>query len=853
MKQIRLFVIAMLAGLVFVSLTPQHIASAQDGWIYTVDFTTTDGDWVESVEGSATYSSGSGWGNPTDSVVAIMFEINSTVTHVEFDISGPMTGNIAQAFIHPSGSIFSGGALYYTEHDTSTHFEWSGAGQAVTSLGLYIQSTSPSGGNPSGIFITGASVEGLGSTNPFTGEPGEGTAKFKPVSQPDIFFIDNDNRRVTANKQNPNVHSIAAGTIYSITHMTLLGSSWNVSVRPYGSTGEGDLYTYNNLQSINGAVGDTIVAGCVLGLAVTSNAGGSYPVGKLTMSLPDDIAEAWPEYPDSPNNLPCDVASQQTQNCIDLNPNFANNAESWNFEGHVETNPQGVTLFSGGAIYQDVTLDDAEAYTVTIYATTTLGTTSANIDVAFGEATASLHLSVPGPMQWVKLESQALSPGAADHAPDTYRLRIQNTPPPGHLATPVMVKFVCIGTDAVPFAPGDCYFADPNLKTDEWDHDEGVTYFEPGGLEQAGTYVVPADDAIWRGVEISAFVNADTTFKLYTWTRPGAGAPLLGPYGKWHAYIRDSTTLELIQEIGYWEIGPIFATKVFRSFTLSEGENIDGELVIENVSADITSPGWDLKIEHVCLSVVGDVWPGYNNTDTDALLACVSPTQPGGIDDITTETLLAWVVAWLEYGWAYLGYILKCIIAKWLEGIWGYIQTVISGIGLFGVWLGRVLAELGIWAADGARFYSNNFLASLIPIANLVIAWLFGLPFIISIIDAVGLAAMWLQALFDIIVGTFNLFGLIVELIGALLNLIVVAWDAFVAAATGTSSVTFPFPDCNNSASFLYDMCLILDITNFVFSEVPMLAVLVTSAALSMGWSSIRKVIGTVKENMANA
>jgi hypothetical protein len=205
---------------------------------------------------------------------------------------------------------------------------------------------------------------------------------------------------------------------------------------------------------------------------------------------------------------------------------------------------------------------------------------------------------------------------------------------------------------------------------------------------------------------------------------------------------------------------------------------------------------------------------------------------------------------WLQFGWCYLGYILKCIIVGIINQIWGGVLSIISGVGLFGIWLGRVIGVVAAWLADGARFSFNNLIASLIPIANAILAWLFAQPFFIDILDGVSLALIWFEAIIQIIIGIFGLFGLAIQFIGALLNLVIVAFTGIVDGLQSTSTITFPFPDCTNPASQFYDACLPIDVTNFVFGEIPALAVLINAAALAIAWKTMRKSWRKAKESL---
>jgi hypothetical protein len=661
---------------------------------------------------------------------------------------------------------------------------------------------------------------------------------YKPVSQPDQFLTLDYIHLVT--QPNANVHAVNSGRIVASVNN---GGTWAVQIAPLFVTDTANYIAYSHLQSVNGSVGDMVQAGCVLGLAAAGfDSGELAGKGLAVFNAPSPMQTEWPGYDDSPNNTPCDASKYQTQNCLNINPGFADLAKSWNSDGHVEMSQTGPTLYSGADIYQDVPLDDAEAYIVTVFATTALTATNADLRVTFGGASSVLSLNVPVANARVELATQALPTGAADYAPDKYRLKITNVPRQSHLATPVQLIFVCIGTTAPVKAPGACYFQDPDFNTDDWVKGEGVTYTSPiNGSGFSGKYTIPAESDISHNVHFSAFSDHDTKFILLTKT---GNALITSPSGRWHAFIRDSVTLDTIQEIGTWDPWPIIATPHALPFTLTAGTAIDGDLVIQNISDEVDSPGWDMNVYSLCLSVDGGVWPSYDNSDSDSLFQdadCTVCAQPAPITTISTDGLLSWVVSWLQFGWCYLGYVLRCLLLQRINELWEGFTSWLAGFALFGVWLGLVASALAAWLQDGLRFAFNNLMASLIPIANQVIGWLFSQPFFLTVLDAAAIAWMWIQALYAIVIGVFNLLALSLQLIGGLLHLIVVAWNATLAAISGTSSITFPFPDCNNPSSSFYDACLILDTMNFMFSEVFMLAVMIDALAFIVAWKTMKK------------
>jgi hypothetical protein len=697
------------------------------------------------------------------------------------------------------------------------------------------------------VYLDDVDVDYVDSGTPFDHTPFTGSAAgidlFKPISGYDLVHI-SDSHSVIETRPNANVHAVTDGQITLINANG--GGNYSVRVQPAWSLpGDVNAHLYFNLQNVNGKVGDQISAGCVLGITARSTSSSNADGGQLAFTAPEPVQSDWPDYDDAPENSPCDAARYKTESCIDINPNFADEAKGWNMVGPVGVVGGAVEMPAGTSIYQDVTLDPEATYLVSLSVAVMGSAQPTDIDVGFGDAQPLLHVNPTQPGVYVDLQTQTLSPGVANFVPNLYRLKITNP----HLSAPfitptIRIKFACIGTSAPVKAPGSCYFEDPDLRNDEWTKGDGVTYTPSNGSAlSSGEYTIPADSEIYRNVKFSAFSGHDTSFRLLTKTNNGGTLRLVGPYGRWHAFIRDHDTLDTVQDIGTWDTLPGFVTIRVVPFTVTSGTNINADLVIQNTSSAIESPGWDLNIYEACLQVEGGVWPGYSSADTGSLVPenCTLCAKPAMIADISVEQLLSWVISWLDYGWCFLGYIIRCELMKWLNDTWDFLKTVFAVFGLFGVWLGMVVSALAVWAADGARFLFNNLLAGLVPVLNSLIAWLLAQPFIQGAFDMGSLALIFLFQLVDIVIGIFNLFGLAIQLIGAFFTLIGTVWSAFLEGINATPTAVFLFPDCTNPATLFYDGCLVFDVSNFLFAHLPMLGILINVLVFSIGWLIVRK------------
>lgn len=712
---------------------------------------------------------------------------------------------------------------------------------------LYVYTTDCLCGAPGVLNTISISIDA--ETDPFEGG-GVLEGPFKPVSGFDLVDLLAENS-IAITRPNANIHAITGGQIVYVNKNAL--DRWSVGVLPEGSTDVADAITYSNLQNLNGELWDMVTAGCVLGMAAqTFNQEQDPASGELQLTAPEEILEDWPDYPDSPTDEPCDAAKFMTENCLNLNPNFALGADNWHQTFGVTWEAGAVVLAPGAAIYQDIPALDIETpYYLTLYASAPHVPAPTVLDVSIGGTDITLTIPSSANDQYAKVVSPAITLIEPDFDPELFRLAIQYPQSPANVTMPpIKIRFACLATTEATTAPGDCYFDDPDLTADNWTGTGATEYRSPASLSgTSGAYVIPAGEEIYRDVSISAFVDADTEFRLLTKTK--AQSLVLG--GRWHAWIRDPDTEDVIAEIGEWDILPVIVTVRVESFTLTEGTSAIGELVIKNVSDEISEdPGWTQEIYKACLQVEGGIWPGYDNADTGVIIPvdCELCFPPGDVGELSVESLLGWVVQWLGFGWCYLGYILKCLIYGLVNSVWQTILNFMAGFALFGKWVGMVVTAVAFWARDGFRFGFNGMIASLIPIANQVLSWLLNMPLVQTALDTLAIAGIWIGGLFALINNVISLILLGLQFIGALLNLIGVAWSAFLAALSAAPSTDFPFPDCTDSGSPLYHACIPLDVTNFLVTRIPTLLLLINVAVFSVFWRQLRKIIRAVREDI---
>jgi hypothetical protein len=880
MKKQFLFLALMLVSL-FVS--EPYVALAQTTWTVTFDFRFNNGGFSTAPADTpfGVWIGGQGWKTETKPVVGhdcdltriyaeLDFDHSTTITDAEMTYStydGGDSGGAKSVYVSKSISDFRlVGDFDFASGDNQTISEH-GLTYTADKLWLFSAIDHDACAIPGAYAIINKLVISGTGDAPLDSPPASGP--YKPVSGPDVYLNDASatDHAIINTRQNANAHIVTNSTIIAVYQV---GGAWGVAVQPDYSSSVTDAMIYAPLQGVNGSVGDIVAAGCVIGqIGDGVNPSAGPPIGQLTFTAAPDVVANWQTYDDSPIDTPCDASKYLTENCLNINPNFADDAKNWNVNGNASYHDSTFWLAPNSNIYQDVVLDPETPYYITIYASLQdiLDTRSADFVAALGDTQATMHVGLQSTGQFVQIKSQALSLGSPSFSGNNYTFTIHGLVSHGAGLSPnLLIRFACVSTGDVATTPSGCYWADPRLTTDLWTHDESVTYNPPLVLVRPnGEYEIPNASEITYPVDISSFSGSDTGFKLSMAVVPKAftGAPLLPPYGRVHAYIRDPDTSDVLVDIGTEDLSLAdISLRTTLPFTLTTGQHIVGDLVIANESGDISSDsGWTLVISAPCMTVDGGVWPGYTNTDTNGNLLgqdCTAVNPPQNPETVTVTdyaTLAAWFgvmfrwsTGWLSYGLALIHYVLFCIIVGIINNIWGAVLGVMAGLGLFGKWIGLVVTALATWGRDGARFLFNNLVASLIPLFNLLITWLLSLPFIQGLIDTAGLAAFWLDALFQIVLGVFNLFLLAIQFLAALLNLIGVAWAAFLSGMTATPISIFPFPNCSDSGSALYDACLPLDVVNFIAIQLPVLIALIDAAAFAVFWRQGRKVIKATRE-----
>ena len=507
--------------------------------------------------------------------------------------------------------------------------------------------------------------------------------------------------------------------------------------------------------------------------------------------------------------------------CINVNPDLDNNGEGWltrfNTAGSFnQTDTSIMSIPGAGQIYQTGLVADTDlTYFITVAVALRPPATDGEIKVLFGGVETVLPIHTVG-SEYVTLETLGITPEF--DGPTEFRLTNSN------LANPtIRVTFACIGTDDPLLPPPRCYFDDPDFRFDSFETDGGATH--EAGLSLLGQYSIPAGGSIRSPVSLQAFTDADTDFTL----KINAAAP--DGLSDLTASIIDSGDDSELVAIGNYPFSSFFFTAGTAGFTLDAEAIVEGDLFIENTGDET------ILIGSLCLSSDAGVWPGYENPDyvNRDLLAqdCTECTFPASLVD---------VVAWLNWIGCVLRYLIACLLYGLVNDIWNTIQAIGSGLGLLGRWMALAITTVAEWLWIASGRLLATLLASAIPVINAIMAWFLSLPFVQDVLDAATIAGLWINGVIAFIVGVINLFVSAVRFVGVMITLVGTAWTSFISGLSAASEITVPVPDCNNSSSTFYDACLLLDVINFLASEVVAIYVLFGAVAVSILWAAGRQI-----------
>ena len=582
---------------------------------------------------------------------------------------------------------------------------------------------------------------------------------------------------------------------------------------------------YSKLSATFAEIGDEIDGGCVLGYVSQAGPEAQVDTGQFAYQHNPNLGD-WHDYTESLSTIPC---GQEEANCINANPEMNTDEPGWltrfNSGGSYNQGDDSLrSLVGAGMLYQpDIVADFEATYFVTVVVALQPPATDGEIRVWFAGTETRLPIHTVGP-EFVTITTLGFSTGFA--GPSEFRIYNANSNSPT-----VRITFACLHLGDAIIAPPRCYFEDNGLSDDSFETEGGATH--GAGLVGTGQYTIPVGGVIRSPVNLAAFVDADTDFTLFI---QGSGS---GGAGELTASIVDPDTDDELAAIGEYTYLPLVPTNPSNTFTVDASDTLDGDLYIENTGSQT------VIVESVCLTSNAGVWPGYDNSD-----AANHDLLPTNCEECAIPESLVDVVAWLNWLGCILRYLIFCLLYTLVNNIWATASAILSGVGLFGLWLGRAISLIATWALGAGGRLLATLLSSLIPIVNAVLAWLFAQPFFRTFLDAISIVGLWIAAVWsyiglmlDFIVTVFN-YGV------AILSIIANTYSAFYTALNSPASYHI-IPDCSDTGAPLYHLCLVFDILIFFFEQVPMALVFMGLLAVLIMLAQFGRVldlIGTIAD-----
>lgn len=599
------------------------------------------------------------------------------------------------------------------------------------------------------------------------------------------------------------------------------------------------------------AAGDTVAAGCVLGVTLPFKYSDATP-GELTHETPNGWAMAqarnagdvWYDIKSSltetPNGAACTAVNS---NCkLVYNAGFANQAEGWilaeDKNGHRPSmDYRGGIIPAGYVRSRDISLDGATQYTIELRYHVTAWPYY-GFSVQLGASTA---LSVfqdgatDGSIVW-KSTPATYTAGANG----LYQL-VLSAGNDGVSDPRVAVDFACIyeSTGTNPPAPaGGCLLLDPELDktldTSPWDGSS-----DPPAFGAAGLMIIPDGGWIKQSLTLHPKSGGSQGYKLWIeWRRQGA------PQTDHHV------SLDWEYDTASGTFGPSTAQNWQTdtdTFTIAADTTAD--LTITASGSHTTEAA---QINRICVTTGdGSLPPGYDPPGPGGDIACrICTYNPVG--DLATDfsDYVSWLGCRLTQLW-------DCQLKIVLYGILQAITDVLTLLAFILIWLAAVIQGAIGWA-NGNLLVSTRWVGgqlqnlgiifqnSLTNLRSFSLTTSGGAGFwdaIVSIANAIrsivgdliaGIGTPIIGLLQQIVTGLFGALAGLLGLIGTILT-IAFMWLSTQAAilvsllsntikalyeALSTASVQIPpgAPTCQAPGTFLYIPCLgfyILDNTIF--------------------------------------
>lgn len=779
---------------------PDAFPVDSDDWVELVQSNTVYGTLVERHTDGFTQTGTTGLNN--GSGLRLVLPVSATITHVEAVLDGSNTFNGYVGLcedVDCSGTVTYYGGIVSQPYVIDEDIEI----ENVVAIELFASAA----GVSSSSSIEDLIIEGILQACPY--RPVHEDEQVDEASSGDLYVITTD--------AGARVYAIDDAVVQTVTHNA---DGYFVRLLINGATP----VIYSKLSATFAEIGDTIEGGCVLGYVSQAGPEAQVNTGQFAYQHDSNLGD-WHDYIESFSTTPC---GQDESNCINANPEMNTDQPGWltrfNSGGSFNQGDDSLkSIVGAGMLYQPLTADFDATYFVTVVVALQPPATDGEIRVWFGGTESRMPIHTFGP-EFVTITTLGFSTAFAGET----ELRLYNA---NSNSPTIRVTFACLHLGDAIIAPPPCYFEDAAINTDSFETEGGAT-FETGFLGQGSQYSLPPGGVIRSPVHLEATTDADSDFTLAIVTSGPDGPTELT------ASIVDSDTDDELQAIGTYNVsGLLWSNPMKRVFTLSASTALDGDLYIENTGDE------DALIGSICLSSDSGYWPGYDNADaadhTLLELDCTECNFPESLID---------VVAWVNWLGCVFNYLIRCLLYGLVNDIWNTALAIVSGIGLFGRWLGRAISIIATWAWLAAGRFLATLISSAIPIINAIMAWILGLPFVQDLLDSASIVGIWIEGVIQFVTAVINLFAAAVRFIGVLVTLVGQAWGAFITGLSASSEIAIVLPDCTDSGSFLYDACLLLDVLNFVTTEVPAFGWLLAAVAVSILWVKVREVRNKVEE-----
>jgi hypothetical protein len=643
---------------------------------------------------------------------------------------------------------------------------------------------------------------------------------------------------------------------------------------------------YGNLAEVFVQPGDTVTAGCVIGLAgpqyspLDSEGYDSSEVRQIDYAAAeDDLYENWTLYDDPSGTEGCG-GNQSTQNCINNDPRLTEPQAFWG-SGKLDDYPaltksvtfdtSAVTLPNGYYLHQEFIVEGTPTALIATVIASVPKHSVGKLRVSFGDAVEIVPLAYDGTVigsQLVKMTGD-LTPSEPTIEPDIYSLEVANVSGSGR---DVVINFICLSEADSPaqIPPPPCYFnadglihpnddGDPsnNWELSESPDPEAEIIQIDNLVSKFYALKLPEDAFASYPLVLPAFEDEETEYVL---TIRGRQNPPIGLSSSYlgvdisSGSLDDDTELEingLSVDLG---LAPVPEWR----FILPEDEPItDGTLTLSGNTMGAFVD--EIFITTACLYPANGVWPGYEDADWSwepidpsdpfpdnppgttppgiGSFACLAgiPTMPTGIDPSE----------WLKWLGAFINWIFDCKFLPVFNDAIDRLMSFTTWITMIGKWNSAFAKQSANWTLKLGTYVINT-LAGLM-LSGLETIWnaFLTLPIIQWLYDNATLGQLMITAFLALAGAYIELLELGTQVLATLLTVIQIMWVSMADAFTSTSQVDVGLPTCSELTidDLFYSLCAGFDLVNYAASSFASFAGFYAVLAAGAAYYTITKTI----------